>query len=96
MIKSILFFIGVNTLDVITTIYALSKGGIEGNPIALWAMQYGMLFAIGYKVVMCSIVIFSMLYLYKKGRGKVANVMFYGIGFCIFLVSLNNFRIGVS
>lgn len=96
MIKSVSFFISANVLDVITTYYAVAHKGIEGNPIAQWAMRFGLSYAITYKVITCSIVLFSMLYLARKGRGKVANITLYSISFLILLVSLNNFRIGIS
>jgi len=96
MIKPVSFFISANILDVITTYYALAHKGIEGNPIAQWTMRFGLSYALAYKVITCSIVVFSMLYLARKGRGKVANVTLYTVGFLVILVSLNNYRIGIS
>lgn len=59
MITSIIIYVIINILDIISTILVGNNGGVELNPIALWTMQYGNLGFILFKLLGVSI--FSLL-----------------------------------
>lgn len=51
MITALIILFILNILDITSTYHALSNGGIEANPIALWTMQWGSLGFIGFKLL---------------------------------------------
>ena len=94
---SILFIL--NVLDVISTLLALSNGGVEVNPIALWTMQYGNLGFILFKLLGFLLVV-GLTLLLSNIKSDVVNfrrALIIGINvFNVFMlyVVVNNF-IGV-
>ncbi len=91
---SILFIL--NVLDVISTLLALSNGGVEVNPIALWTMQYGNLGFILFKLLGFLLVV-GLALLLSNIKSDVVNfrrALIIGINvFNVFMlyVVVNNF-----
>lgn len=59
---SIIIYVIINILDIISTILVGNIGGVELNPIALWTMQWGY---VGFIVIkLLGVSIFSLLAIY--------------------------------
>ena len=99
MKKTIILLFVMNTLDVVSTLLALSNGGVEVNPIALWTMQYGNLGFILFKLLGFLLVV-GLTLLLSNIKSDVVNfrrALIIGINvFNVFMlyVVVNNF-IGV-
>jgi len=86
--KIILFFIFLNCIDYLTTVFLLDVGFVEANRILAMLFNYNIFYPFLYKF---SIVFLSSYIFYHYWNSLIIKGVCYGITGLIYLVVINNF-----
>ena len=84
-------FVILSIADVVTTLFVLNKGGLEGNPFSRMAMDQGMGFAIFMKamITLMFVSVITFFWKYENKRQFLTNSSWFIVG-VLFMTVLGN------